>query len=460
MCRLLCAALLAALPALSPAQDDPPGREIIGTLAETPELEPLESKDENELEPSKPKKDKSAFWERVRLGLNASVMSGTDDIRSHSSNTIIFRNIRINNVIRFEPRVEDNGRISIAPVPTGSNLGFRVLNDFIRDPRKDSGAFQSTSLEETLWGELSLAVDIKTWRHGTLLVEADAGYYSGDAGEIEVAVDIAEQSIINPVDQDLTADDPFANFQFIYPSSGTVTQVPLSLSGIWQFRPRSPFRPYIGVGVGYMDVDVSASTALAELNSEFSDVAFEWNVRGNLLASGILGVDANGDSRDTITVEATSDYFYTVRGGLEYNLNRNWSIFMSANFIQTPARVQIRALGFLEFGQGIGRSDQVNDVDGITGEAGLINTLLSLSVEDAVALVDDILETSSDPVENERSFFTVFPVNLGDPITIRIPNLSDPNGDTLISRQSKLFVHGGDVQMDSFSVGLGFRYRF
>ncbi|MCZ6747091.1 MAG: hypothetical protein O7C74_07745 [Acidobacteria bacterium] len=460
MCRLLCVALLAALPALSPAQDDPPGREIIGTLAETPELELLESEDENELEPLKPKKEKSAFWERVRLGMNAGVMSGTDEIRSHSSNTVIFRNILINDVIRFEPRVEDNGRISIASVPTGSELGFRVVNDFIRDPRKDSGIFQSTSLEETFWGDLNLAVDIKTWRHGTLLAQLDAGYYSGDGGEIEVAVDIAEQSIINPVDQDLTADDPFANFQFIYPSSGTVTQIPVSLSGIWQFRPRSPFRPYIGAGVGYMDVDVSASAALAELNSEFSDVSFVWNVRGNLLASGILGVDANGDSRDLITVEATSDYFYTVRGGLEYNINRNWSIFMSANFIQTPARIQIRALGFLEFGQGIGRSDLVNDADGIIGEADLISTLLSLSVEDASALVDDLLERSSDPVENERRFFTVFPVNLGDPITIKIPNLSDPTGDTSISRQSKLFIHGGDVQMDSFSVGMGFRYRF
>jgi opacity protein-like surface antigen len=450
MWRVLCVVLLATLPAISPAQDDPPQKVSLGTLEQTPELDPLG-----------PKKDHSGFWERFRLGMNASLMSGTDKIRSHSSNAVIFRNVLINDsVIRFEPRVEASGRINISPVITGGDLGFRVNNDFIRDPRKDSGVFQNTALEETAWFELNLAADIKTWRHGTLLVQADAGYYSGDGGEIEVAVDIAEEAILNPVDQDLTADDPFANFQFLYPNSGRVTQVPMSITGIWQFRPRSPFRPYFGIGFGYLAVDVSSSSQLAVLNDQLSDISFEWTVRGNLVASGILGEDAAGNSRDAITVEATSGALYTIRGGLEYNINRKWSVFMSANFIQTPARIQIRTLGFQDFGQGIGRNDQVFDIDGLTGEEDFINTLLSLPVEEAVLLVQDVMEQSPIPSQNERSFHTVFPVFLGTPIDIQIPNPTDPEGDTDIKRQTKLFVHGGDVQMDSFSVGMGFRYRF
>lgn len=451
ICPLLCVAVVVVLPAISSAQDDPPRQVIIGTLEERPDLEPL-----------KVKKDHSALWERVRLGLNLSVMQGLGDIRSHSSNSILFRNISINDsVIRFEPRIESNGRISIAPVVIGGDLGFRVTNDFIRDPRKDSGIFQSTAIAQNVWGELNLAVDIKTWRHGTLLAQIDVGYYSGDGGEIEVAVDIAEESIINPVDQDLTADDPFANYQFIYPSSGTVTQVPLSLSGIWQFRPRSPFRPYFGIGAGYMDVAVSSSTSLAQLNDNLAGIAFDWTVRGIQVATGILGEDADGNPSDLITVEATSAAFYTVRGGLEYNINRNWSLFLSANFIETPARIQIRALGFKEFGQGIGRNTQIFDFEGITSEADFISLLLSLPVEDAVALVDDLTESSSaPPVENERAFFTVFPVELGTPINIIIPNPTDPEVGTSIQRQSKLFIHGGDVEMDSFSIGMGFRYRF
>jgi len=450
MHRLLCAALMLAAPAVLPAQEAPPERVVIGTLAETPELEPL-----------KPQKSGSGFWERVRLGVNASMMSGTDRIRSHSANTIIFRNISINSsAIRFEPRVEDNGRISVSPVIGDSMLNFRVTNDFIRDPRRDSGVLQDTALQETLWGELNAAVDLKTWRHGTLVLQGDLGYYSGDGGTIEVAVDIAEESILNPVDQDLTADDPFANYQFIYPSSGRVTQTPGSISAIWQFRPRSPFRPFIGAGFGYMDVSVDKSGSLAQLNADLSDIQFSWTVRGNLLASGILGQDAAGNPRDTITVEAFSDYLYTIRGGLEYNINRNWSVYFSSTFVQTPARIQIRALGYQEFGLGIGRNDQVNDVEGITGEDALIRTILSLPVDDAVALVKNIMEQSDDPRLNQRSYYTVFPVRLGTPVDIEIPNPTMPGEITSIQRQSKLFVHGGDVQMDSFSIGLGFRYRF
>ena len=381
-------------------------------------------------------------------------MSGDGELRSTAANTVIFRNININSSdIRFEPRVEDSGRISIYPVVESGLLNFGVTNDFINDPRKDEGALMTSAVEETLWGDVNIAVDIKSWRHGTLYVQADVGYYSGNVGPIEVAVDIAEEAILNPVDQDLTADDPFANYQFIYPSAGTVTQVPMSVSGLWQFRPRSPFRPYIGVGVGYMTVDVSDSAQLNEVNAQLAGIEYNWIVQGELIDSGQL-------PETLITVNPQSNALYTVRGGLEYNVNRNWSIYISANYIQTAARVQYRALGYQDFGIGIGRNDQINDVEGITGEDAFIQRLLSLPVEEAVALVADVDETSDIPSENERSYYTVFPVALGTPIDIEIPNPTDPNAPTTVTRQSKIFVRGGDVQMDSFSMGLGFRYRF
>ncbi len=423
--RLLAGVLLLGLPGLAWAQDAEEGGES----------------------------KRGGFWERLRLGSTIAFMSPTDKVRSHSSNFIVFRNITIASDIRFEPRVGPDGRVTLSPLPGGQDLGFRVTTDFIRDPRKDFGITADNNLEETAWLDLGAAYDLKSWKHGTLFLQLDAGYYRGEVGSIEVAVDIAEQPILNPVDQDLTADDPFANFQFIFPRAGTLTQIPTSLSALWQFRPRSPLRPYVGLGVGYLRTSLDESSSLGAVNSQLAGIGYSWSVRGELVSAGILPAE-------TITAEAVSEPFWTAQGGLEYNINRNWSIYFSGKLIATDAHVKMRALGFQDFGIGIERTTQVDDVPGIGTAEDLLRRLLSLPVDEAVALINDINEVSPIPVENERSFFTSFPVQLGTAVEIQIPNPTDPNGPTSITRQSKLFVRGGDLQLDSFSVGLGFRYRY
>jgi len=405
-------------------------------------------------EMKKKKKGKAAFWERLRLGATVNFMAGLEEIRSHSANFIIFRDISINRSdIRFEPRVDDTARITMSPVRTGGDMKYRVANDFIRDPRKDFGVLQATKIEDTLWLDLHGAYDIKTWRHGTLYAQLDLGYYKAEMGSVEVAVDVAEEAILNPVDQDLTADDPFANYQFIYPRIGTLTQIPVSLSGLWQFRPRSPFRPYVGLGLGYNSITLEDSSSMNQLNQELSGIEFTWVMRQELQAQGNL-------PPETVTVDIESNYMWLAQGGLEYNVNRKWSIFFSTEFMSTNARVQVRALGFKNFGQGIYKNDTIQDAEGITSEDDLKARILSLPVEDAVALVDAIDETSDIPWENQRSWYTSFPVVLGEPVQIVIPNPTDPSTPRTLDRTTKLFVRGGDIPLDSFSLGMGFRYRY
>jgi outer membrane protein W len=403
----------------------------------------------------KRKKGKAQFWERLRLGATVNFMAGLEEIRSQSSNFIIFRDISIQiSDVRFEPRVDVTGRITMSPVRTNGDLQYRVQNQFIRDPRQDFGVLQSTKIEDTLWLDLHGAWDFKTWRHGTLYGQLDLGYYKAEMNSIEVAIDLAEEAILNPVDQDLTADDPFANYQFIYPRVGTLTQIPASLSGLWQFRPRSPFRPYIGLGLGYNSLSMEDSSSLQTLNAGLAGINYSWTRRGEVVAAG----DALPE--ETITVDVQSDYMWLAQGGLEYNINRKWSVFFSSVFMSTNARVQIRALGFQRFGQGIPKNDTIEDAEGITSEEILQARILSLPVEDAVALVNAIAEQSDIPQENQRTYYTSFPVVLGDEISIEIPNPTDPSGPTTVPRTTKLFVHGGDVPLDTFSVGVGFRYRY
>jgi outer membrane protein W len=435
-----------------PATEDPPSKPlVIGALEESPGLEPLQRE----------KKTKSKNWERFRLGANMQLMSSFNEIRSKSANSIVYRNIQINTgEIRFEPRVEDSGRISVNPIREGADLGFAVNVDIINDPRKDEGALQDNAIQPGLLLSLNAAYDIKTWRHGTLFLQLDGSYMSSDVGGIEVAVDIAEQAILNPVDQDLTADDPFANYQYIFPDAGTLVQTPIALSGIWQFRPRSPFRPYVGVGVGYMFTNLKDSPSLIDLNNELRGIEYKWEARGEVISQGTLGFDADGNEAAIITARSTSEWMWTAQGGLEYNVNRNWSMYFSATLFQTPASVQMAALGYKEFGDGIDRNDQINDVDGIASEDDLVRAILSLPVDEAVELIADINDVSTDQSQNERSYYTTYPVELGTPVEIELPNPTNPSSPTQINRQSKLFVHAGDIRLDSFSVGLGFRYRY
>jgi outer membrane protein W len=328
-----------------------------------------------------------------------------------------------------------------------------VDNVFIRDPRQDTGVLQSTKIEDTLWLNLHGAYDIKTWRHGTLYTQLDLGYYKAEMNSIEVAIDIAEEAILNPSDQDLTADDPFANYQFIYPRIGTLTQIPVSLSGLWQFRPRSPFRPYVGLGLGYNSISLEDSGSLNTLNQDLAGIDYRWVMRGELMTEGNL-------PDETITVDIESNSMWLAQGGLEYNLNRKWSIFFSSEFMSTNARVQVRALGYQRLGEGIRKNNTVEDVEGITSEEVLQARILSLPVDEAVLLVANIDETSPIPWENQRTYFTSFPVVLGGEIDIQVPNPLQPGSPSSVTRTTKLFVHGGDVPLDSFSVGIGFRYRY
>src|SRR4029077_13090361 len=48
---------------------------------------------------------------------------------------------------------------------------------------------------------------------------------------------------------------------------GTITEVPVTLSGLVRFRPESPFDPYIGGGFGYIFTSLDTSTS--RLSSPF-----------------------------------------------------------------------------------------------------------------------------------------------------------------------------------------------
>jgi hypothetical protein len=134
---------------------------------------------------------------------------------------------------------------------------------------------------------------------------------------------------------------------------------------------------------------------------------------------------------------------------------------VSAEFISTDARVKVRALGYSRLGEGILRNDTIVDVEGLSTEEGLIDAMLNSTVEDAVLLIQDIQDSVDGPPEfNEREFFRSFPVELGTPVTLIVPNPLNPGEPVDIQRITKMFIGGGDIQLDSFSFGVGFRYRF
>lgn len=387
------------------------------------------------------------FWDRVRFGMVAHFYTGLGEIRSTAANFIIFPDIAYDSgTIVLEPRVGGDGRVILSPLvtpdPDALSTNFAVSNTLVADPRPDTGGLQNNAVEEDIYGTINFGYDFKTWKHGTLSVQLDYSYYTGPVGNIEVAVDLAEAPILNPDDQDPAADDPFTNFQFIYPSAGELTQAPISLSGVWQFRPRSPLRPYLGGGVGYLDVTLSDSESLDAVNADLAGIDFTWEgVRGVLPAA-------------TVTATTESGPMYLLQGGLEYNVNRRWSVYLDTRYLNTNARVVVRGLDQVRFGTGILRTTTFFDVEGLSSEADLVETLLDMTVEEGVALLEDI-ESNDEAIDNGAS-----PVFLGDAIRIQIPNPIAGEDPITIERTTKLMVEGGDISLDSYSVGFGFRYRF
>lgn len=168
-----------------------------------------------------------------------------------------------------------------------------------------------------------------------------------------------------------TSSAPVTQFQTELVGAGKVKSVPITIDALWRFRPTKRFNPYVGAGVGYMVVDFQESDRFQQVADQLagSRVAY---VNGppdatslgarDLDEVSIEVADSNGDGTNEIRatslghlmkrpeVDAPDTFFGQLRGGVEFQFARRWSLFLDGKFSWAAKNITITADGLEKFG--------------------------------------------------------------------------------------------------------------
>lgn len=195
-----------------------------------------------------------------------------------------------------------------------------LLVDVIRDPRNDSGALGSFSIRPayraTLKGQYAIT--------RKFILQGSVGYQRGDVGNVEMQAQFPDQQI--------PANTQF-NFRTWDITAGKMQQIPVELTAMVRFRPKSAFNPYIGTGLGYMFVSFKPSEDLNVLSQNMS--RSQGGLATIISNQGIQTLTTTTDVHDLggATVDAPSSWTWHAVAGIEYTVKKNWSLFAELRYM-------------------------------------------------------------------------------------------------------------------------------
>jgi len=206
-----------------------------------------------------------------------------------------------------------------------------VFQDFFIDPRNDSATFGVLNLEPgasgTIYGQYAFTK--------IFILEASVGYSQQDIGDVELQVQFDAVQI--------PSFQPFL-FEIHRFKVGEVERVPVKLTAIMRFRPRSSFNPYVGAGIGWVYNGFSVAPEFDALS-----VLLDGS-RGGLatVSSATFGnpqlirpnatavVDLTGAS---VKVEDTFEAHLAF--GIEYSFKRKWAAVLDARWTRSSRAVRV-----------------------------------------------------------------------------------------------------------------------
>ena len=286
---------------------------------------------------------------RWYFGGNLGFLSTTDDIRSNSA-IIIGRPGDDGVPFTGDPN-EDQG----CPI-TQANQDFNLFCD----PREDDLLGRENTIEETFKLDLTAGYGLTSW----LSLQFDVSYFEGDVG---------------PVDAFRREALPFQNalgtFQgwrdrdeVITMNAGQITEIPVTLTGIFRFRKDSPLNPYIGVGAGMIFTELEPSDDLSALNVRLGRLRITGitNERGvdisNPDIQGSTRLDGNIPMVFPVDVDVEDAFVWHLTGGAEWFFNDRFSMVFDARYQFADQEVAIQMRGedqvdFVIYSEGMFRKD-------------------------------------------------------------------------------------------------------
>lgn len=268
-----------------------------------------------------------AFWpvaaedvhKRFRLSLAVGGYQAQDEVNSDSANVLTILN--------------DEGEI---------------IARFI-DVRDDAGVGGNFEIQPGSIATLA-------WQYGFtrfFLLEGSVGYNANDVGEVE----------INEIDSGAT--------RF---SAGSLTRLPVQLTGLWRFRPDRNFRPYVGGGIGYSFVEFDSSDGLIELSENLEASSWKQAKAGRTDAGAGILVNGNEPAipMTGATVQAPDAWEWHVTGGVELSFARRWSVLAELRYSEASESFRLQFDGRDQIGISVpqGQAQDGTDLaDGTYGPA-------------------------------------------------------------------------------------------
>jgi outer membrane protein W len=193
----------------------------------------------------------------------------------------------------------------------------------ISDPRNDAGAISDFGLEPQYVGTFSASYAFNPYWY----IEGSVGYRRGDVGNVEVQ---AQFQGVEP-----TGVENFA-FRIFNLKGGTLSQIPLQLTGGIRFRPKAALNPYLCAGVGYTLNGFDPSNDLNDLSTAMNNAA------GSFAPVNIFGAgfEAAGPTTELtgITVEAPDAPEWHLGAGVEVTFKKHWVVFADARYFSYSNR--------------------------------------------------------------------------------------------------------------------------
>jgi outer membrane protein W len=305
------------------------------------------------------------------------------------------------------------------------------------DPRPDDTLSRETTLQEGFQFDFNASYGVTPW----FSLQVDAGYYQADIVQLDSYV--KESSFYrNPNDPtDVVFSDQdedvvvFTQSQPIV--AGTVTQIPISLTGVFRFRRDSPLNPYLGVGGGVIIADSTESDALTALNEKLANSV--------MLLKGYYAYPLYVTCQDpsclgfggiNVNVETGSESHFT--GGAEYFFNSNLSIYFDARYTFASQQVTI-------------------DVDGLDQTA----FVFEASADKMIFCDDPSLDGSPFfPTGFDRGSDGLFQLPGQDGVLGTDDDFPGCRPGTGTRLQDEILVQGGEISLSGLTVGVGIRWYF
>ena len=239
----------------------------------------------------------------------------------------------------------------------GGSLAYHTTQDSIEnnadlegDPRPDDLVSREGDLDDTV--QLGLHLGAGLSRRFTLQLET--GYFRGDIGPVDVYHQ--EQFPYS------TTGNPFllnsiSRFEHSEPvSAGTLTQIPVSLTGTLRFRPDRPLNPYIGAGGGVIFMEFEPTDGFDGVNETMQNlhIASVTDETGNDLTPQWFEdrfFDYNLPSLHDLTFEVDDSVELHLSAGMEYSLSNRVALIGEARYVWYKSSFSMTMGGRAVFGE-------------------------------------------------------------------------------------------------------------